>query len=63
MVMVPWLYHGSSALSTPPQCLRGILLNNCANCLQINHKKCKFLDDQDMVDNRQIKSSCVRPVS
>src|SRR5215212_4763638 len=34
-----WLYHGSSVLSTPPQCLRGILLHNHDNCLHIKHKK------------------------
>ena len=43
MVVGPWLYHVSSALSIPPQRLQGILLHRCGNCLQINHKKCKFL--------------------
>src|SRR5262249_17432785 len=33
-----WLYHVSSALSTPPQHSWG-LLHRRDNCLQINHKK------------------------
>ena len=39
MVAGPGLYHGSSALSTPPQRSRGILPHSRSNCLQINHKK------------------------
>jgi len=39
MVVVPWLYHVSSALSTPPQRSWGLLLHRRDNCLQINHKK------------------------
>src|SRR5712691_9952595 len=39
IVTVPWLYHVSSALSTPPQCLRDLLLHSRGNCLYINHKK------------------------
>jgi hypothetical protein len=35
MVTVPWLYHVSSALSTPPLYERGILLHGRGNCLQI----------------------------
>src|SRR5712691_11611972 len=42
IVAVPWLYHGTSALSTLPQCVRG-LLHHRSNCLQINNKKCNFL--------------------
>src|SRR5262249_48410679 len=38
MVVGPWLYHVSSALSTPPQRSWG-LLHRCDNCLQIKHKK------------------------
>ena len=47
MVVGPWLYHVSSALSTPPQRSWG-LLHRRDNCLQINHKKCKFLCYQEM---------------
>src|SRR5437660_4732564 len=41
--------HGSATSSTPPQGVRGSLLDNRCNCLQINHKKCNFLYDQDMI--------------
>src|SRR5262245_22858302 len=39
IVTVPWLYHGSSSLSTPPQCVQGIPFHRRGNCLQIKHKK------------------------
>jgi len=39
LVVVLWLYHGSSTLSTPPQRAWGLLLHKHGNCLQINHKK------------------------
>jgi hypothetical protein len=32
------LYHGTSSLSTPPQCVQDIPFHR-RNCLQIKHKK------------------------
>src|SRR4030095_3696290 len=42
IVVVPGLYHVSSALSTPPQRSWSILLHTRGNCLHIKHKKIKF---------------------
>ena len=45
IVTVPWLYHGASSLSTPPQCVQGSPFHRRGNYLQIKPKKCKFLYD------------------
>ena len=39
VVVMPWLYHSSSALSTPPQGWPESPLPHHRNCLQINGKK------------------------
>ena len=39
IVTVPWLYHGASSLSTPPQCVQGIPFHRRGNCIQIKHTK------------------------
>src|SRR5215813_6060893 len=40
VVVIPWLYHGSSTLSTPPQGEPERLPHQLPNYLQINGKKC-----------------------
>jgi hypothetical protein len=42
IVTVPWVYHGTSSLSTPPQCVQGTPFHRRGNCLQIQQKKMKI---------------------
>src|SRR5262249_30603443 len=59
IVTIPWLYHGSSSLSTPPQCVQGIPFHRRGNCLQIKQKKCKFLYDQDELPRALLVVLCI----